>query len=612
MEPVMTPGAGEWNTSGWLSYAYRPVVVRDANGDVVSAVIRHQTSFDFLAGLGVGRRAAVGLVIPTVLRQTGETTPATVRVIGDSGRAARALGDISLTGKVTLIGQSEMGGFGLAALGRVSLPSGDPSSYASDGALTSELRLAAEMRVIALAIQATCGYRTRAEQRTFAGKTWGDEIPWGLALVIRPQALGWDSQGRWTWVAETHGWLPAGPTAPFHDGSLSPALIGASARYGIGDVSLLVGLEGPLDRAVGVPLLHAVGAVQWAPRLHDMDGDGIEDSVDECPELPEDRDGFQDEDGCPDFDNDDDGVPDSQDLCPDAKEDEDEFQDEDGCPDPDNDSDGIPDVRDACPNEPGPVTKDPKTNGCPRRDRDGDGITDELDQCPDAAEDLDGFQDDDGCPDPDNDGDGIPDGEDRCPNQAGPASLNPARNGCPIADADGDTFDDDKDSCPSEPEVWNGVDDEDGCPDRGGRLLVTVEKGPTGPALRLGAPIRFKGPPEAPEIDDKSVPLLRAVATELNRRPHWILAVGVRDSPDQGMWASSHALFRAFAVVSKLRSFLVRDGVVETVAWSAVKDQPGARENGVGLLVLGETAGSEPVKKPAAGGLAPTGKPAEH
>jgi hypothetical protein len=98
----------------------------------------------------------------------------------------------------------------------------------------------------------------------------------------------------------------------------------------------------------------------------DSDNDGIPDDVDQCPDIPEDRDGFQDEDGCPDFDNDNDGIYDAQDKCPNDPEDYDGFQDEDGCSDPDNDGDGIPDKMDKCPNTP---------------------------------EDKDGYQDEDGCPD---------------------------------------------------------------------------------------------------------------------------------------------------------------------------------------------------------------------
>jgi OmpA-OmpF porin, OOP family len=131
------------------------------------------------------------------------------------------------------------------------------------------------------------------------------------------------------------------------------------------------------------------------PPPGDRDGDGILDPDDKCPDQPEDFDGYQDEDGCPeDQDTDGDGIPDSKDMCPAEPEDFDGYLDTDGCPEPDNDLDGIPDAQDNCALE---------------------------------AEDFDGFQDEDGCPDPDNDKDGLLDVDDRCPNEAGPAD----NGGCP-------------------------------------------------------------------------------------------------------------------------------------------------------------------------------------
>ncbi|MFI5290456.1 MAG: OmpA family protein, partial [Polyangia bacterium] len=61
--------------------------------------------------------------------------------------------------------------------------------------------------------------------------------------------------------------------------------------------------------------------------------DGIPDSFDQCPNAPEDVDGFKDEDGCPDPDNDQDGIPDKTDKCPNEPETINGYQDEDGCPD---------------------------------------------------------------------------------------------------------------------------------------------------------------------------------------------------------------------------------------------------------------------------------------
>src|SRR5262249_15135228 len=52
------------------------------------------------------------------------------------------------------------------------------------------------------------------------------------------------------------------------------------------------------------------------------------------PDEPEDYDGFEDKDGCPDPDNDHDGVPDKQDACPLVAETINGDRDEDGCPEP--------------------------------------------------------------------------------------------------------------------------------------------------------------------------------------------------------------------------------------------------------------------------------------
>ncbi|MGK0362761.1 MAG: outer membrane protein OmpA-like peptidoglycan-associated protein, partial [Bradymonadia bacterium] len=67
--------------------------------------------------------------------------------------------------------------------------------------------------------------------------------------------------------------------------------------------------------------------------IPDTDGDGLNDQVDKCPKDPEDKDGFEDEDGCPDPDNDKDGILDVNDKCPMDPETVNGFEDEDGCPD---------------------------------------------------------------------------------------------------------------------------------------------------------------------------------------------------------------------------------------------------------------------------------------
>jgi tetratricopeptide (TPR) repeat protein len=69
----------------------------------------------------------------------------------------------------------------------------------------------------------------------------------------------------------------------------------------------------------------------------DSDGDGIPDGEDKCPTQAETKNGFQDDDGCPDTappaDSDGDGITDDVDRCPNEPETVNQYLDEDGCPD---------------------------------------------------------------------------------------------------------------------------------------------------------------------------------------------------------------------------------------------------------------------------------------
>ncbi len=63
----------------------------------------------------------------------------------------------------------------------------------------------------------------------------------------------------------------------------------------------------PRECLTPVRVMHSV--------LIDTDYDGYDNRADSCPYAPEDFDGFEDDDGCPDCDNDGDGVPDSDALA---------------------------------------------------------------------------------------------------------------------------------------------------------------------------------------------------------------------------------------------------------------------------------------------------------
>ncbi len=100
-----------------------------------------------------------------------------------------------------------------------------------------------------------------------------------------------------------------------------------------------------------------------------------------------------------DDDPDKDGIKGDADKCPDKAEDKDGFEDEDGCPEPDNDGDGILDGDDKCPNKAENKNGVDDEDGCPEEDTDGDGFFGSADKCPDAPETKNNYKDDDGCPD---------------------------------------------------------------------------------------------------------------------------------------------------------------------------------------------------------------------
>src|SRR6185436_9726526 len=272
--------------------------------------------------------------------------------------------------------------------------------------------------------------------------TVGSELPFGLgiAYALAPQ--------RFDLVGEVFGAIPVGAHQSYQP---LEALAGIKLYLARNSYLTLGAGRGLIAGQGGNPDLRAFIGIVFEPSIGDRDGDGIKDDLDRCPDQPEDFDGFQDEDGCPEPDNDNDGILDKDDRCPNEPEDRDGDQDEDGCPEG---SEG---------------------------DRDGDGIPDKIDKCPDQPEDKDGFQDKDGCPDPDNDKDGILDKVDLCPNDAEDKDGFEDKDGCPDPDNDKDQIPDVIDKCPNEPETYNGYQDEDGCPDKGnviieGDKLVILKK----------------------------------------------------------------------------------------------------------------------------------------
>jgi hypothetical protein len=443
LDSADVPGHLQFNVGLLGNYQYGAFAldstVKDTDGNAKTTpldVVRHQAMAELYGAVGLFNLFEIGVAVPMTLYLAGDDFDSTG--VGTGAQIhARGIGDVRLEAKAALVafGPDQAFVFGLSAgvtfpTAENSGPLGEKSAFLGEKTFTGRGRALLEyqspdrFRVLLMA-----GALLREKSHAFRA-VMGSQLLYGAAVdyrVLRDMSVLAEFNGR----VGSRTYVDANP-AEFDL---------AMRAYLPAMFSLLMGAGVGLDHGIGSPMVRGFVGLGWAPDFRDRDHDGIIDALDRCPDEAEDKDGFQDDDGCLDEDNDNDGIPDALDKCPNQAEDFDGFEDEDGCPDLDNDKDGIPDSDDACPNEPEDGKGKRPFDGCPStsEDSDGDGIPDVKDKCPDEPEDKDGFEDGDGCPDLDNDKDGIPDKQDKCPNQ---------------------------------PETLNGYRDDDGCPDPGAEWVV--------------------------------------------------------------------------------------------------------------------------------------------
>ncbi len=468
-----------WTAGMMFNYARNPFVVvscvaetncssPNATNKQNVSVVSNMFQWDFLGSLNLTQFLQVGLRLPLAY-VNGEGINLTNGQPAVGGLHGFGVGDPMVEGKIRFLGKPE----DLLNLGGavdLAFPAGHASAkdkfIGDDAPIIVTWKGIADIQTHGFSASANLMGRYRGKN-TLGTTTVGPvEFRYGIGAgytispVFKVMAEGYGSSQ----FAATKGTntleIDAGPVfTPLQSG------LNITVAGGVGV------LEG-----VGVPAGRAIFGIGWSADAGDKDNDGIPDSQDKCPTIPEDKDGFEDSDGCPDDDNDKDGIPDKTDKCPNQPETINGYKDTDGCPDEvkDSDGDGIPDMDDKCPDKAGTV-RTKEFYGC--ADTDEDGVADPIDKCPTEKEDTDGFEDTDGCPDPDNDKDGIPDTLDECSEQ--PETMNGYKDedGCPdeAPDTDHDGIPDPLDKCPTQPETYNGFQDEDGCPDKGPNLVQITD-----------------------------------------------------------------------------------------------------------------------------------------
>jgi len=389
-----TLAGGEWAAGGFLHYAQNPLVLF-ADRLQIGEVVRHRLSVDLVGALGIFDWLEVQAVLPFVVFQSGDPD------LGTGDLPTAGLRDVRLAAKASALSEARGAPLGLAVRTEVSLPTGDDTAFLGEGGVT---------------------FRPTAVVTKSLPWLWGVHFGANLGARLRPDTRVGNVTvfDEWDLRAATAVGLPklagARPVAfvelaartrledPFAESDQTPLIgrLGLRIEWDAASGRRLHatgGLSGGSTRGYGAPDYQLFAGLVFEKFHGDRDGDGFVDEDDACPDDPEDFDGLEDEDGCPEDDVDGDGVFDVDDACPEDPEDRDGFEDGDGCPDPDNDADGILDELDACPDEPEDLDGFDDEDGCPEEDKDLDGIPDQVDECPEEKETINGIDDEDGCPD---------------------------------------------------------------------------------------------------------------------------------------------------------------------------------------------------------------------
>jgi OOP family OmpA-OmpF porin len=467
-----TGAAGHLSFDAMVTYLTKPLTIWNVSDDgeeittertsVVESILAGELSGSY----GINNDLQLGVALPLIFSMTGDGLDPDMATGTMDGLQISGLGDLRAELKYRLV---QSGGFRLAAIGGLSVPTSygaGGNEFIGDDLPTGRLRAAAQWSSGMVSLGSNVGVLLRKPRDIYAS-TVGQQLLWGVGGAVR-------FTERFSVIAEGFG--RTGLPEISLDGS--PIEAGGGVRIlATKAIAVVAGGGGGIVRGIGSPELRFFVSVGYAPDTRDSDGDGVPNSNDRCPLVAEDKDGFEDSDGCADDDNDGDRREDAIDKCVTEPEDLDGFEDEDGCPELDNDKDGINDTDDRCVADAEDGVGEFDKDGCPagKRDSDGDTLMDTVDLCPSEAEDEDGFEDWDGCPDPDQDKDGVDDASDQCPLCAEDKDGVADSDGCPEIDGDGDGVVDTADKCPSEAETVNGVDDFDGCDDGGGAQLARLD-----------------------------------------------------------------------------------------------------------------------------------------
>ena len=276
--------SGTFNYRSTFSHAKSPLVYQDWTGQTYN-LLDSVSQMDVSGGFTKGR-VRYALSAPIILQATGET----VDGLGASDVSELGLGEMMADVKLQLLDRNTHR-LGMAINARSSLPTSTTTSPLGTQGMMYEIEGGMDAHLGRSVLAVNVGHRHQPTVET-------ESITWGSQLLARVgyghpfneartsgMALEYNMAGLYEHMAD--------------DGLAMEAML--SGWYAVHEIyQVRAGIAKGISTGMTTPAWRGVLSVSFLHKTEaDTDEDGVVDHSDMCPATPEDIDGFEDTDGCP-------------------------------------------------------------------------------------------------------------------------------------------------------------------------------------------------------------------------------------------------------------------------------------------------------------------------
>lgn len=300
-DPVqgLRPGrmnVSEWYAGGVLEFAKAPLVyvVPNQDGEIISrdVVLDNVLAANLAGGYTLHDRVRVDVGLPVYFASTG-------RIDDGTGPQGAALGDLRLGAMIGLVRPEEAelldgGGFGLGVVPWLTMPTGAAGKFLGEATFSGGLALVGTHEVGKLTISGDVGIGLRPAIQ-LENLNGSDRLDLGLGV-------GYLLSSSTAANAEVRMSSPLRKAGQVGTGAPAEGLVSVRHRFEQG-AHLLGGVAVGLTPGAGAATYRIFlggGFGKLVKPVTDLDGDGILDPQDACVDVPEVKNGYKDDDGCPD------------------------------------------------------------------------------------------------------------------------------------------------------------------------------------------------------------------------------------------------------------------------------------------------------------------------